>query len=229
MLNSNPEREVGAGLRTYFLVCLLGISVGLNIFFGLRIYTPKLWHDLQLAMVRPPVLRSDDHLRGPADGPVTIIEYSDFECPFSAQIHPSLKRLTEENRIRWVYRSFPLSAMHPHAAEAAEAAECAGDQAKFWEYADVLFESQGALRNSGSAASFLTGLADRVGLNEEGFQSCLSAHRSQGRIRSLVAEGKSERIEATPTLFVNGKRQVGSLSFEKLEQLVRGAAKQAGK
>jgi len=225
MPDLSPTGKARPRLRPYIFALALGFSVGLNVFFALRVYKPNLWHEIRLAMTRPPVPRSDDHCRGPAGAAVIIIEYSDFQCPFSAQIHPSLKKLAEENRIRWVYRSFPLSAIHPQATEAAQAAECAGEQGRFWEYADALFGSQDALRGSGSAGPFLAYLASRVGLDVERFQTCLSAHRYEGRIRSQVADGKSEQIEGTPTIFVNGKRLVGSLPFEQLDRLVRSAGK----
>lgn len=223
--NLNSVHKPTTTFRTYILAATLGVSVGLNVFFALRVYKPELWHGIELAMIRPPVLRSDDHVRGRGEAQVTVIEYSDFQCQFCAQIHPSLKRLAEEGKIRWAYRNYPLSLIHPRANEAAEAAECAGGQGKFWEYADALLDLQRELQAEESAGAFLVGLANRVGLDEERFQKCLSSQQFEGRIRSQVAEANSKRIEATPTIFVNGKRQVGSHSFEQLEQLVQSQRK----
>ncbi len=225
ILNLNSVHKPTATFRTYILAATLGVSMGLNVFFALRVYKPELWHEIELAMIRPPVLRSDDHIRGPGDAQVTVIEYSDFQCTFCAQIHLSLKRLAEGGRIRWVYRNYPLSSIHPRALEAAEAAECAGDQGKFWEYADALFDLQRELEGLEAVGAFLAGLAKRVGLDEERFRKCLSSHQFEGRIRSQVAEANSKRIEATPTIFVNGKRQVGLLPFEQLEQLAQSQRK----
>jgi len=207
--------------RTYLLSAALGVSVGLNAFLGLKAYKPKLWHQIELAMIRPPVLRADDHVRGPSKASVTVIEYSDFQCPFSAQVHSSLKRLAAEGRIKWVYRSFPLSSIHPRAIQAAEAAECAAEQGKFWEYADVLFDNQRELQAEASPDAFSLLLRDLVGVNHDRFRNCLSAHQFQGRVLSQLAEGNSKHVDATPTLFVNGKRQVGLLPYERLEELVQ--------
>ncbi len=211
--------------RTYILPATLGISVGLNAFLALRLYKPKLWHHIELAMIRPPLLRSDDHVRGPSQAPVTVIEYSDFQCPFSAQIHSSLRRLAAEGKIKWVYRNFPLSSIHPRAIQAAEAAECAGEQSKFWEYADALFDSQGELQAEALQDAVRLRLTDLAGLDQERFRKCLSAQQFEGRVRSQLQEGNSKRIDATPTLFVNGKRQVGFLPYERLEQLVQSRPK----
>jgi predicted DsbA family dithiol-disulfide isomerase len=207
-------------LAISFLAALCGISVGFNIFLGLKTYKPKMWQELVLAMVKPPVPRPDDHVRGPADAHVTIIEYSDFQCPFCAQIHSSLKKLTERSEIRWIYRNYPLSSIHPRAIELAEAAECADDQGKFWEYADELFNYQHQLGPEVPLETFLINLGEDVGLNEGRFQTCRSNLQFDARIRAQMAEGASLRIEATPTIFVNGKRQIGSLPFERLEQMV---------
>ncbi len=89
-----------------------------------------------------PAISTKDHIRGEINAPVTIVEYSDFSCPFCKQFHPSLVRALSEydGKVRWVYRHFPLVNIHPNALSQAKAAECAGEQGKFWEYADALFE-----------------------------------------------------------------------------------------
>jgi protein-disulfide isomerase len=211
----------GASIRIYILAAALGVSVGLNVFLALTVYNPKLWHQIELAMIRPPLVRSDDHIRGSGGAQLTIIEYSDFQCPFSAQIHPSLKKLAAEGKIRWVYRNYPLFSIHPRATEAAEAAECASDQGKFWEYADALFEHQRELQSEEHGEAPFARIAASVGLDQEGFQNCLSAQRFHQRVRSQWAEASSLRVDATPTLFLNGKRHVGFLTFEELARLVR--------
>src|SRR5262249_16271947 len=150
-------------VRKCTLAALLGVSVGLNIFMAARDYGPGLVRELRLAIVPPPEPRPDDHVRGAASAKVTIIEYSDFQCPFSARLHPSLKRLGGSSRIRWIYRNFPLSSIHPRAEDAALAAECAGEQGRFWEYADALFDAQGAMNGAESSGAFLRQLAKQVG------------------------------------------------------------------
>jgi len=221
----NGEHKPKAAYAISFLAALCGVSLGFNIFLGIKAYRPKVWQEIVLAMIRPPVLRADDHVRGPKNALVTVIEYSDFQCPFCAQIHPSLKKMAEESEIRWAFRNYPLSSIHPSAMEMAQAAECAGDQGKFWEYADELFDYQGELDANVRLETVLVNLGHRVGLDQERFQRCLSNKQFDARIRAHIVEGSSLRIEATPTIFVNGKREVGSLPFDQLEQLVRSRRK----
>lgn len=207
-------------IRTYALAATLGISVGLNVFLTVQVLKPDIWHKLKLATIRPPIVGPEDHIRGSPVAAVTIIEYSDFQCPFCAELHPTLKALVKEGKIRWVYRNYPLPSIHPQAMEAAEAAECADSQDKFWEYADGLFEEQHELGMKQSAEAFFMTLAARVGLDPNRFNACLWTQQFDGRIRSEIAEGNSKGIDATPTFFVNGHRQVGSVPYEQLEKLV---------
>lgn len=209
--------------RSRLLAAMLAISIGLNIFQGISASYPDLWHNIRLAMIRPPAARPGDHVRGREGVKVTVIEFSDFQCPYCAQLHPSLKRLANEGRINWVYRNFPLSSIHPWAMQAAEAAECAGDQGKFWEYADALFDDQPELENEKqeSLPAFWQSLAKGIGLDEPRFLNCLSSKRFESHIRSDIADGNSQHIDATPTFFINGKRQEGSLPYEQLERLVQ--------
>jgi protein-disulfide isomerase len=215
-------KDVPRPRATLILAAVLGVSVGLNVLLFLRAHHPQLWHEIALlVMTRPPVPRADDHVRGQDLAPVTVVEYSDFQCPFCAEIHSSLRRLAEEGKIKWIYRNFPLSSVHPTAIKAAEAAECAGEQSRFWEYADALFESQQQLQTNESGSALLTSLANRLSLDEKRFRECTASQRFEGRIRSQITEANSLQVDSTPTLFVNGKRQVGSLSFEQLDQLVQ--------
>src|SRR5262249_19545029 len=125
----------------------------------------------------PPIVRADDHIREVTGASVTVIEYSDFQCPYCAEIHQSLKKLAEASEIKWVYRNLPLTSIHPHALQAAQAAECAGQQDRFWEYADALFESQAELQASESPNMFFNELAKRIGVDETRFRSCLSSNQ----------------------------------------------------
>jgi protein-disulfide isomerase len=109
--------------------------------------------------------------------------------------------------------------------EAAEAAECADNQGKFWEYADGLFEDQRELGTEDSVEAFLVALGGRVGLDQSRFRACLSSQQFDNRIRSQIADGNLQRIDATPTFFVNGRRQVGSVPYQQLEQLVESRRK----
>ncbi len=162
------------------------------------------------AKLTPPVSERD-HAAGPEDAPVTLVEYGDYECPYCGMAYPIVKRaqLDLGNRLRFVFRNFPLAESHPHARLAAEAAEAAGAQGKFWEMHDMLYEHQDALE-----AEDLTGYAKSLGLDVPKF-----AH-------DLEASG----VNGTPTFFVNGNRYEGSWANEKtFIHTLREAAQQSGR
>ncbi len=215
--NNDKHRRAYA---IYFLAALSGVSIGLNIFLGVKAFRPNLWHEVVVAMIRPPTLRPDDHTRGSNKASITVIEYSDFQCPYCARIHVSLKKMAAASEINWVYRNYPLSSIHPGAMAMAEAAECADEQGKFWEYADKLFDYQAELDPKVPLVTTLINLGEAIGLDGQRFKVCLSNNRFDARIRTQIIEANSLRIDATPTIFVNGKRHIGSLPLDQLEQLV---------
>ena len=149
----------------------------------------------------PPTLTDDDHARGAKDASITIVEYSDFECPFCSRFHPTLQQaMTEyEGKIRWVYRHFPLS-FHPQARPAALASECAAEQGKFWEYADKLFENQTQLSDT-----YYTQLAGELGLNTSQFKDCYDSEEYASRVDSDQAGGAQAGISGTPGSFIIGE------------------------
>jgi protein-disulfide isomerase len=143
--------------------------------------------------VRP--VGEDDHVRGDPDAPVTVIEYSDFECPFCGEFHPTLQRLVaESDDVRWVYRHFPLPSLHPNAEMAAEASECAAEQGAFWAMADAMFESQGL----GLSRSRLSILAEEVGLDASRFNECLDSGRYASKVQADAADAEAAGAAGTP-------------------------------
>lgn len=165
---------------------------------------------------RVSVSADDDPSWGPADAPVTIVEFSDFQCPYCARVAPTIKQIKETygDSVRIVYRDYPLP-MHENAQKAAEAAECADDQGTFWEYHDMLFANQGAL----DAAS-LKRYAGELELNTAEFDSCLDSGKHADEVRKDMAEGSSYGVSGTPAFFVNGILVSGAQPFSAFQQII---------
>jgi protein-disulfide isomerase len=160
-----------------------------------------------------------DWTRGPADAPVTLLEYADFECPFCGEAFWELKRLEQAagDRMRFVFRHFPLSQAHPHARLAAEAAEAAGAQGQFWEMHDTLFSNQRALE-----LSDLLAYADEIGLDRRRFTRDLQEHRFSPKVRRDFMEGVRSGVNGTPTIFIDGQRWDGPYTAAALLDAIRG-------
>src|SRR5438067_2337774 len=160
-----------------------------------------------------------DHIWGPADAPITLVEYGDFECPFCKLAYPDLKELRGRpgDRLRIVFRHFPRPE-HPHARHAAEAAEAAAAQGKFWEMHDALFEHQQALDEA-----HLVQYAVDLGLDADRFRGELAAHVYHERVQEDVLSGIHSGVHGTPTFFINGARHDG-----RQERLQLPAAVEAG-
>jgi protein-disulfide isomerase len=174
----------------------------------------------------PAAVTDKDHIRGNKNAEVTLIEYSDFECPFCGRFHPTMQKIMTEygEKVRWVYRHFPLS-FHPQAEPAAEAAECADEQGKFWEFADKLVENQTSLN-----AETYKKIAGDLKLNLTKFQSCLDSDKMLAKVRAQAQEGASAGISGTPGTFVigkNGKMEEikGAYPFEAVKQAVENVLK----
>jgi len=159
----------------------------------------------------PPV-GERDHIAGPDDAPVTLVEYGDYECPYCGMAHPVVKRAQRElgNQLRFVFRNFPLAEAHPHAQTAAQAAEAAGAQGRFWEMHDMIFEHQDALE-----VKDLLGYAASLGLDAEKIARDLEAGTYVKRVREEFRSGVKSGVNGTPTFFVNGARYDGSWANEK--------------
>ena len=170
-------------------------------------------------------------IRGAADASVTVVEFSDFECPFCKQTHPTLKQLLERypGKVRLAYRDFPLDSIHPQARRAAEAARCASDQGKFWEYHDVLFTQSPQL-----ALEDLRRYAGQVGLDVTKFDGCLAAGVHKAVVQRDLDEGNRLGITGTPAFFINGRTLTGAQPLEAFtrlieQELARTAASGKGK
>lgn len=159
-----------------------------------------------------------DHMRGGKNAKVTIVEYSDFECPFCGRAHPTVKQVldTYKDDVRIVYRHFPLS-FHAQAQKAAEASECAADQGKFWEFHDLVFENQDLLQGG---VPQLKKWAAELRLNTSKFNSCLDSGEKADKVQSQADEGAALGVTGTPGFFVNGISVVGAQPFSTFKKII---------
>ena len=154
-----------------------------------------------------------DHIQGLSDAQATLVEYGDYECPFCGQAYPIIKAVQRRlgSRLRFVFRNFPLTEMHPHAQKAAMAAEAAGAQGQFWPMHDLLYENQDAL-DERSLARY----AESLRLDVERFRSELRAETYASRVHEDFMSGVRSGVNGTPTMFVNGVRHDGPWDAESL-------------
>jgi formate-nitrite transporter family protein len=175
-------------------------------------------------MFSVPEVTADDHVLGPADAPVTLLEYGDYECPFCRGAFRDVHRLLDRypGRIRFVFRNFPLAQVHPHAEMAAEAAEAAAAQGKFWEMYELLLQDTSAL----DLDSLLT-YAERLGLDVARFRNEVMGNVYTERISRDIDEGIRNGVNQTPKFYVNGRRIDGKFPMEGLVEAVRDAVEAA--
>ncbi|MFI5913356.1 DsbA family protein [Dactylosporangium sp. NPDC051541] len=165
-----------------------------------------------------------DHTIGPGDAPVTLVEYGDYQCPYCVMAYPVVGELLRRRQgtVRFAYRHFPLTNVHPFAEMAAEAAEAAGAQRRFWPMHDWLFEHQDEL----DAATIVTA-AEALGLDGEAIAEAIRGHRYLERVRSDFIGGVRSGVNGTPAFLVNAVRHGGGYSVDELEFAVDEAAADA--
>ncbi len=164
-----------------------------------------------------------DHIRGPDDAPVTLVEYGDFQCPYCGQAEQVIRELlAEHGDVRYVWRHLPLNDVHPSAQIAAEASEAAGAQGRFWDMYDTLLAHQDAL-----APRALAGYAEKLGLDVERFSDELRHREYAGRVSEDVASADESGVSGTPTFFINGRRYYGVYDIDTLSEEVKAAKRRA--
>jgi protein-disulfide isomerase len=184
---------------------------------GARIMNTTEWHPVLTVPVSP----DRDHIRGPIDAPVTLVEYGDYECPFCGAAHPIVLAVKREmgDQLRFVFRHFPLTTVHPHAELAAEAAEAAGSEGKFWSMHDMLYENQQRL-DPGALAAYAAALE----MDLLRFTTELQSHVHAEKVRQDFMSGVRSGVNGTPTFFINDKRHDASWDFETLSAAVHREA-----
>jgi Na+/H+ antiporter NhaA len=170
-----------------------------------------------------PVDPERDHIRGPEESLVTLVEYGDFECPYCGMAEPAVRELLRDyGEVRYVWRHLPLNDVHPNAQLAAEAAEAAGKQGSFWEMHDLLLDHQDAL-----SPRDLIGYADSLGLDTMHFAADLRKHAGRAHVDEDLESADLSNVSGTPTFFVNGKRHYGAYDIEGLKKAVKLAKARA--
>lgn len=159
----------------------------------------------------------EDHLQGDAHAPVTLVEYGDYECPHCGRAYPIVKQVQKHfgKKLRFVFRNFPLNEAHAHAEAAAETAEFAGVNHKFWEMHDLLFDNQDRL-----ARPLFGELARKLGLDTVALQKALETREYAPRIRADFSGGARSGVNGTPTFFINGQRLDAPFDYEDLVRAI---------
>jgi len=168
-----------------------------------------------------PVDPERDHIQGPADAPVTLVEYGDYQCPYCGKAHPIVQAAQARlgDRMRFVFRHFPITTSHRYAEEAAEAAEAAGAQGRFWPMHDALYEHQDRLTDPD-----LRGYAEEVGLDLARYDADLASHAYAERVREDFMGGVRSGVNGTPSFYINGARYDDSYDLETLVAALERAA-----
>jgi protein-disulfide isomerase len=236
--NLNPKQSLLLGILSTIGI----LSIGLNIVFGVVLFKKDGIVSPAVAMNNPVsaqpapnpdaqqpaptpsgpqsfTITKDNHVRGNFNAPVTIVEFSDFECPFCERHFGTLQQVLKDygDKVRLVYKHFPLS-FHPQAEKAAEATECASEQGKFWEMHDKIFSNQALLQGG---VTQLKAWAAELKLNTSQFNSCLDSGKTAQKIAADQQEGAAKGVDGTPGTFINGQFvNGGAIPYTSFKQLI---------
>jgi protein-disulfide isomerase len=168
---------------------------------------------------------ADGPAKGPADAPVTIVEFSDFQCPYCSRVVPVIEQVKAKygDKVRVVFRQFPLNSIHPQAQKAAEASLCANEQGKFWELHDAMFQNQQAL-----GIDQLKAKAKELGIDSAKFDPCVDSGKYAEAVAADLAAGQKAGVSGTPAMFVNGRFLNGAVPFEDVDRIVQDELSRKG-
>jgi|SRR3990170_8772807 len=213
-----------------FVVGIIGLSL-LLLIGGVVLVSSR----DQAANITPETLEKElaisesDWVRGAENPKVTLVEYSDFQCPACGSYFPLINQAEDEfkENLRFVYRHYPIREIHQNAQLSAQAAEAAGKQGKFWEMHDKLFDFQSAWSESGNAKEMFIGYAQDMDLNVDQFKTDLDSSEAADNVQSDYQSGLRLGISSTPTFFLNGTRIKNPGSYEELKSLIQSAIDQS--
>jgi protein-disulfide isomerase len=179
---------------------------------------------MDMATILKDSISPDDHIQGDPNAPVTMVEYGDYECPYCGEAHYIIKAVQERfgRQLRFVFRNFPLTEIHPHAQSAAETAEFAGANGRFWEMHDALYENQDRL-----GLPLYLELAGELGLSGDELRRSLAKHEFLPKIRADFMGGVRSGVNGTPTFFINQIRHDGPYDYESLVSAIEMRLMQA--
>ena len=186
-----------------------------------RLYLKSLRDKAQVKVyLVPPIVdvsAEDAPVKGPANAPITIVEFSDFQCSYCKRVVNVLDQVLERypDKVKLAFRDFPIANIHPQAEKAAEAAHCAGEQGKFWEFHDLLFEKQDAIPTTNFAEH-----AKTLGLDVSTFQTCLDGRKYQEKVERNYAAGVKAGVSGTPAFFINGRLLSGAQPLEAFKAVI---------
>ena len=203
------------------IITLVAVALGILGIIFLLGFKP---HDVVEEAPTVTSAASGDHMRGEPNAPILLIEYSDFQCPACAAYHPLVTKLLGEygNSILFVYRHFPLP-QHVYAEHAAQAAEAAGLQGKFWEMHDMLFSRQSEWAQAKDIDGVLASYAEKLGLHLEQFKEHYAFSEVKAKIRNDFTSGRTFNVTATPTFFLNGKKMEPAGTYEEFATRIEAA------
>jgi protein-disulfide isomerase len=178
--------------------------------------------DVKVFLKAPPVFRAAITegtlpVRGEKGSPITLVEFSDFHCPFCKRVEPTIKQVLEKygTQVRFVYRDFPIDSMHPQARKASEAARCANDQGEYWEFHELLYQG-----GPDASPATMSALAKKTGLDVAKFDACVAAGTHKAAVQADIDEGRKLGVTGTPAFFINGRLVSGAQPFEHFARII---------
>ncbi len=219
--SSKQEIQKQANTRRVILWAAVSIVLIGIVFLVVRVAKNQPSNTSQSSLEAKPI-DENDWVKGNKDAKVTLIEYSDFQCPACGSYYPLIKKVAYEmgGRIQLAYRNYPLTKLHPNAASAARAAGAAGKQGKFWEMHDVLFEEQSKWSEEKDVRPVFIEYAKKIKLNMEQFLKDIDSSEVQKKIDEDVRSGDEVHIPGTPTFFLNGKHIANPQGFEEFKKII---------